>query len=103
MGQEFEGNKEEGLWNKAGRPWIEELNADFVLDHQWKAPFSPSLSGWWSLTQRNSFWPLDPRRTGSFSLDEAVGVGTGFRMEIQPLWVPGLWACLGSSVGWWEK
>ena len=44
-------------------------------------------------------WPSRPQRMGSVSLDEAVGVGTGSTVEIQPLWALGVWASLGSGVG----
>lgn len=45
-------------------------------------------------------WPSRPQRIGSsFSPEEAVGVGTGSTVEIQPLWALGLWAYLGSGVG----
>lgn len=69
-----------------------------------KVPFSPVPARLAEIPEIKPLsWPSRARGMDPFLLREAVGMGTGSGMEIQPLQGPGLWACLESGVGWWGK
>lgn len=65
-----------------------------------KVPFAPVLARLVeSPAEKPLSWPSRAQRVDPFPLCEAVGMGTGSGMEIQPLQAPGLWACLESGCG----